>query len=659
MKKNALLLFLSLFIGCEFVGAQYYVMHNFNGTGGACPYGDLVLCGSKLYGLTSKGGVNHLGCIFSIDTNGTGFKDLHDFNGINGANPGGSLILSVTRDTLYGMTEMGGAYNCGCIFSIDTGGKGYAEVLNFGASSGAHPAGSLTLSGKMFYGLTSGGGAYNEGVIFSVKTNGSGYTDMYDFLDAHYANPNGSLIIAGNVLYGMTLWGGSNHEGSIFSIHTNGSGYIDLRDFNGTDGGYSYGGALAILGNKLYGMTHFGGIYGTGNIFSIDTNGNNFKDLMDFNVTNGQYPCGSLTVEGNRLYGMTYVGGGLGLGNVFIINTNGSSFTDLHDFNMAAGSKPYGSLIYSQGIWYGMTEWGGSSDSGVIFKLNKCAINEFSEPVCMLTVDTATNKCELIWGRTNSPPQNGFGSYNIYRDTGTGLVLVHSQALNVLSEYLDLTSDPSANSESYELSTDDSCGESDHSSSLATMHLTTTAGFNVYKLNWTPYVGFTPSKYRIFRGLTMHSMVQIDSVSNTTLTFNDTLPPIGSYYAIEAVNPAGACIPTAKIKGHNTLATLSGSFSNGFNTGNILTGMAAYNSLISLTIYPNPSNGSVTLQSLELSGPWAVNIYNELGQQVFTKTGTGILNEKINTESFASGIYSVRVQTSAGNSVKKLVLIRK
>ena len=55
---------------------------------GALPAGSEMKIGGMLYGMTSKGGANHQGCIFSIDTNGSNYRDLFDFNGIGGANPG-------------------------------------------------------------------------------------------------------------------------------------------------------------------------------------------------------------------------------------------------------------------------------------------------------------------------------------------------------------------------------------------------------------------------------------------------------------------------------------------------------------------------------------------------------------------------------------------
>src|ERR1700733_8047042 len=92
-------------------------------------------------------------------------------------------------------------------------------------------------------------------------------------------------------------------------------------------------GDLTLAGNKLYGMTFFGGAFDEGIIFSVDTNGAGFKDLTDFNGINGMDPYGSLTLVGHTLYGMTYNGGAVGNGNIFSIDTDGSGFKDLFDFS--------------------------------------------------------------------------------------------------------------------------------------------------------------------------------------------------------------------------------------------------------------------------------------------------------------------------------------
>jgi len=364
MKKKLLFYFLALSFT---VNAQYSNILSFNFTKGASPYGNLVFSKGVLYGMTFDGGANGRGCIFSIDTNGSGYRDLHDFNGASGGQPTGSLTLSGSK--LFGMTWLDGLHDSGCVFSIDTSGNVYRDIFNFNGINGANPYGSLTVSGNKLYGMTENGGAHFKGCIFSVDTNGNGYKDILDFNGTDGAKPLGALTLSlsGSVLYGMAELGGLHNYGCLFSIDTNGNRYKDLLDFDGLNNGASPFGSLTLSGKALFGMAQSGGASGHGNIFSIDTNGTGYKELFSFNNTDGAFPLGSLALSGNMLYGMTSQGGASDSGCLFTIDTNGMNYTKLLDFNNTLGYAPNGSLTIFGKVMYGMTKNGGTGGDGVIF----------------------------------------------------------------------------------------------------------------------------------------------------------------------------------------------------------------------------------------------------------------------------------------------------
>jgi uncharacterized repeat protein (TIGR03803 family) len=301
-------------------GQTYTVLHSFNGTDGSNPYGSLTLSGSTLYGMTANGGPSPgNGNVFSINTNGTGFKILHSFNGTDGRFATGSLTLS--GSTLYGMTANGGpvGVNSGTIFSINTNGTGFGSLHVFNYWDGDSPYGSLTLSGSTLYGMAAGGGSLSGmGNIFSTNANGTGFQNLYSFSGIDGDNPQGDLTLSGSTLYGMTENGGAGlgGKGNIFSINANGTGFKNLYIFNGTDGKYPYG-DLTLSAPALYGMTEKGGRSGDGNIFSINTDGTGFQELHSFNGADGLEPFSSLTLSGSTLYGMTLRGGSHGDGVVF------------------------------------------------------------------------------------------------------------------------------------------------------------------------------------------------------------------------------------------------------------------------------------------------------------------------------------------------------
>jgi hypothetical protein len=79
----------------------------------------LVLVGAKVYGLTTEGGADGDGVMFSSDTSGKHFQVPHSFTGgqSDGAGPHGSLYLG--GSTIYGMTSYDGAGNADTIFECN------------------------------------------------------------------------------------------------------------------------------------------------------------------------------------------------------------------------------------------------------------------------------------------------------------------------------------------------------------------------------------------------------------------------------------------------------------------------------------------------------------------------------------------------------------
>jgi len=303
--------------------------------------------------------------------------DILNFNGAKGANPYGALTYAGTGSEVFGMTFAGGT-GLGNIFSIDTNGTHFKTLNNFNGAVGWGPYGSLVLSGHKLYGMTYEAGANGWGIVFSIDSNGTGLKDLYNFNYGAY--PYGSLILSGGSLFGMSAEYGSGEGpcnfGNIFRIDTNGNNYKDIYEFTGIKGWFPKG-DLTIIGTKLYGMTRWGGTRaitcnnGTfGNIFSIDSTGTGYKDLHDFNDTLGADPEGNLTLVRNKFYGMTYQGGANDSGCIFSIDTNGTNFKDLHDFKTISGSMPYGSLILSGGLLYGTATLGGVNDSGCVFSID-------------------------------------------------------------------------------------------------------------------------------------------------------------------------------------------------------------------------------------------------------------------------------------------------
>jgi uncharacterized repeat protein (TIGR03803 family) len=115
-------------------GSKYKesILYSFAGSeqsDGQAPTAGVTLVGSTLYGTTSIGGtgssLGHLGTVFSVSTEGSGYRIIHSFQGgTDGSIPSGDLTYS--DGTLFGVTSEGGStkqctdgyVGCGTIYAI-------------------------------------------------------------------------------------------------------------------------------------------------------------------------------------------------------------------------------------------------------------------------------------------------------------------------------------------------------------------------------------------------------------------------------------------------------------------------------------------------------------------------------------------------------------
>lgn len=344
--------------------------HSTNSGGNTFEAG-VVLSANTLYGTMIWGGSSDNGTVIAVNTDGTGFRVLHTFtsfdaNGRNsdGANPHAGLIVS--GNTLYGTTVNGGSFGNGTVFAINTDGAGFTNLYSFSSlnastnSDGANPYASLVLSGTNLYGMAEAGGNFGYGTAFALNTDGTGFRTLHHFLGGHVGDIDGTVppsgfVLSGNTLYGITQHGGAGQNGTVFAINTDGSGYAILHHFTAhsyssytnIDGGEPAAG-LMLSGNTLYGTTYYGGSWGVGTVFAINTDGSSFTNLHSFGTgSDGDHPLGVLVMSGNTLYGTTdsysYQG------TAFAMNTDGTGFLNLQ----IGGLDTFAGMILSGNTLYG------------------------------------------------------------------------------------------------------------------------------------------------------------------------------------------------------------------------------------------------------------------------------------------------------------------
>jgi Leucine-rich repeat (LRR) protein len=173
------------------------------------------------------------------------------------------------------------------------------------------------------------------------------------------------------------------------------------------------------------------------------------------------------------------------------------------------------------------------------------AMNMFPE-ICYVTVDSATGNNKVIV----KPMANLLTSkFIIYKESSANIYSPIDTINSNILDYLDVSSNPMAQSYRYKISVLDTCSnESVKSDFHKTIHLTMSLGLNgEVNLLWNNYEGYQPSDYLIFRSVNNGSMNQVGILPGTNLAFTDLTPPSGILnYQVKAVVPTCNIIPFAK-----------------------------------------------------------------------------------------------------------------
>lgn len=191
--------------------------------------------------------------------------------------------------------------------------------------------------------------------------------------------------------------------------------------------------------SELWATTNNGGSILGGTIFKLDTAGNNYSLIYDWdNLSNGKRPhCGLMQANNGKLYGVTFQDGSLFGGVLYEYDYISNIYTKKHDFTDATGSFPEGQLIQaSNGKLYGLAGFGGSFNSGVLYEYD-------------LTTDTYTNLVDFdgpIYGggphgRLVEAPNGKLYGLNSHGGTGGyGTLFEFDITSSTLSTKIDLDS---------------------------------------------------------------------------------------------------------------------------------------------------------------------------------------------------------------------------
>lgn len=339
--------------------------------------------------------------------------------------------------------------------------------------------------------------------------------------------------------------------------------------------------------------------------------------------------------------------------------------------NVSGGTSPY-SYAWSNG----QTTSGAANLSAGTYTLtvsdtNNCvatqtvAINNnpapfASAPLCMVTVDSASQYNIVTWDKTAF---TNIDSFIVLREISTGNYHpIAALPYNALSQFTDTvrtkyfpnTGDPNAGTYRYKLKMRDTCG---NYSILSPYHNT------IYFLNnngtfyWTlPYtIENSPnpvSSYVLLRDDNSTGNWQaVSSVAGTQQTISDPLYSVYQNTASWRVQTQWSisCNPTIKAA-QPAQSSFNSSYSNIYT--NVGIGMQQHDLNSPVKVYPSPNMGAFTIEAAATNV--RIEIYNVLGEKVYAKQLIRGVNP-VETN-LPNGTYVARIVSEIGIVSKKIII---
>ncbi len=616
----------------------------------------LVQDNGILYGFNGKGGANDDGVLFSFNLNTNIFTTLHSFLRITGGTSNFYTIPIFYNNTIYGINIYGGSNDSGTIYKYDLSNNQFQVLYNFENTSINKPKGNIVLFNGNIYGAATRGGLDNFGGIFKYNISNNQFSSIYEYQSDTYA-PLSGLSFINNLLIGVHGFGSNIQDGglsiynltnstlSTVSLHLNNpffvftsivdnnislietyggdnlSGKISSLDigFQLTSGSYSFSvspngnepwGKISIAPNgKYYGIAKKGGANGKGLVFEID-NAGNFQDIYDFTNLRNYAPFKKITLVGDDIYLIDFL-------NIIKINTNTHTISNV---GLLSNYSTTPMILASDGNLYGA-----SYSSVNMFNLNPNTgqLSEFTSSGLRYSTGDFTEFNGKLYGFA-------------YYDNLTHKNCIFSYDLNTHS--VDIVTD-----------IDDTV--------FGRLRTRSYGHYKLTVLNSKLY-GTTNTGTGSFSNGTLF---ELDPITNSISKILDL--QVSNHYGQELLAVGGNYllgtfedrIVLFDVQNHTQqdIITLSPEIYSSFSSLINLNPSSVDEKLLkSINVYPNPTTDFIYISPDENILIKSVTLFNMRGEIIIDKT----TSKRIDLTKYTKGVYLLKVKTSKGQNITKLVV---
>ena len=630
----------------------------FNSTTGINPYGRLCLASNgTMYGITSGGGANNAGCIFSYVPGSTTATKLLDMSTSDICY--GSSMIQGSNGNLFFYTYSGGANNSGKIYEYSIS----ANSLTFRADK---PAGNdrsamLEYSPGVFYFTTNWSPDGNNGSLYRFTYSTNAVDSIFEW--GYLANPTQALVKGSDgLIYGTCPHeNDQNSSGNLFSYDPTSNIETDIFSFG--SGANPTSGLFVASNGKLYGQTKNGGANGYGTLYEFDITLQTVTSEISLDASTGFWYAGSVTEYINAActptVSITSTGTSPCSSITFTASTTNTSGTITYQWHKNTAVVATGATYTATSLNYGDSVY--------------CFIS--SATTCGTKVQTASSNRIIITSSAASAPSVTISANHTNLDLGGTVVLtatpVNAGANPIYAWYMNGVAVPS---QRYVTMTyGGALGNGDQITCTMTSN---TCGSSPVTVG-SNTVTFTKSGSNAKDIVTFRMPSQIGtSVINTTnATVTGTVPagsrtsmhptsmtvsPLAGYAPSYTTNQDFTGSVTYLVRAQNGSArvwTVTFTDPSGHRTRST-TGIANTPDVKSLSVYPDPANSFVMLSTEGGKEAPVVTIIDMMGRVMYHQQlpVTEQINHMVDVSEYATGSYIVYISVGERKQTQNFVV---